>query len=100
MCPNDIVDGIRLVGHFKQGAETDHQRRTRLLHCSPQAAPMFTSILEAALQLVLNCPCKEVTGCPECIHFSCCDEYNAVLNKQAGIIVLSCTLEDEKSKIA
>jgi ATP-dependent helicase YprA (DUF1998 family) len=60
-----------------------------------QAAPMFTSLLEEAIKLVRNCTCEEVTGCPGCVQFTCCDQYNAVLHKQSALVVLHCTLEAE-----
>lgn len=56
---------------------------------------MFTAMLQEALQLITRCDCTEPTGCPSCIHFSCCDAYNATLSKHAAVIVLSATLQQE-----
>ena len=57
---------------------------------------MFTSLLEEAIKLVSQCTCEETTGCPGCVQFTCCDQYNAVLHKQSALVVLHCTLESEQ----
>ncbi len=36
-------------------------------------------------------------GCPECIQHLACKNYNAVLNKRAGMIVLRHLLEAEEA---
>ena len=61
---------------------------------------MFTTLLEEALKLVRACPCHEETGCPGCIQFTCCDQYNAVLHKQAALVVLQCTLDQEQQQLS
>lgn len=60
-----------------------------------QAGPMFTAMMREALQLITRCDCTEPTGCPSCIHFACCDAYNATLSKRAAVIVLAATLRRE-----
>ncbi|KAL3163301.1 hypothetical protein ABBQ32_009693 [Trebouxia sp. C0010 RCD-2024] len=60
-----------------------------------QATPLFSVLLEKALQLIENCDCKPASGCPGCVQHTDCGEYNAVLNKFSAIIVLQCTLEAE-----
>lgn len=49
--------------------------------------------MRKAVALIEACPCKEATGCPGCIQHTDCNQYNAVLDKQAGIVVLEATLE-------
>jgi len=58
---------------------------------------MFTAMMREALHLISRCDCTEPTGCPSCIHFACCDAYNATLNKQAAAIILAATLQRELS---
>ena len=60
-----------------------------------QATPLFSVLLEKALQLIENCDCKPASGCPGCVQHTDCGEYNAVLNKFSAIIVLQCTIEAE-----
>ena len=60
-----------------------------------QATPLFSVLLEKALELIETCNCTSASGCPACIQHMDCGEYNAVLNKFSAIIVLQCTLEAE-----
>jgi ATP-dependent helicase YprA (DUF1998 family) len=60
-----------------------------------QARSKFVKLLQDALTLVQGCGCNKVTGCPGCIHFGCCNEYNAVLHKGSALIVLQHTLAQE-----
>ncbi|KAL0027014.1 hypothetical protein WJX79_008750 [Trebouxia sp. C0005] len=60
-----------------------------------QATPLFSVLLEKALQLIQSCSCKPASGCPGCVQHTDCGEYNAVLNKFSAIIVLQCTIEAE-----
>lgn len=46
-----------------------------------QAAPLFTTLMEQALQLIRSCGCKPDTGCPGCVQHVECGEYNAVISK-------------------
>ncbi len=64
--------------------------------CDLQATPLFSVLLEKALQLIENCSCKPASGCPGCVQHTDCGEYNAVLNKFSAIIVLQCTIEAEE----
>ena len=69
-------------------------------HLILQATPLFGQLLEKALELVLNCTCTKSSGCPSCIQSADCGEYNAVLHKEAAVIVLQSTLEAEAEHFA
>ena len=60
-----------------------------------QAQPLFPQLLAKALELVMGCNCRSTSGCPACIQSMSCDEYNAVLHKDAAIAILEITLEAE-----
>jgi ATP-dependent helicase YprA (DUF1998 family) len=62
------------------------------------AAPRFTELLQKALSIISNCSCTCTEGCPGCIQHTHCGEYNAVLNKEAGRLVLEAALEAEAEK--
>lgn len=47
----------------------------------PQAAPLFTTLMERALELIKGCGCGPDTGCPGCVQHTECGEYNAVISK-------------------
>lgn len=49
---------------------------------------MFPTLLRRALELVEGCDCDSVNGCPACIQSTECTQYNAVLERQAGLRVL------------
>ena len=40
------------------------------------------------------------TGCPGCVHYLSCDQYNAVLDKRAALIVLRATIASEERAFA
>ena len=61
----------------------------------PQEQPLFPQLLAKALELVMGCNCRATSGCPACIQSMSCDEYNAVLHKDAAIAILEITLEAE-----
>lgn len=60
-----------------------------------QAQPLFPQLLTKALELVKGCNCRSTSGCPACIQSMSCDEYNAVLHKDAAIAILEITLAAE-----
>ncbi|KAL6746607.1 hypothetical protein V8C86DRAFT_1481591 [Haematococcus lacustris] len=60
-----------------------------------QAAPLFPKLLQRALDLVRGCPCTYEKGCPACVQHLDCKNYNAVLNKQATVLVLEQCLAAE-----
>jgi len=60
-----------------------------------QAKPIFTNLLQKALELVRACPCSDEKGCPNCIQHVACTEYNAVISKSMATVVLQCALEQE-----
>ena len=62
---------------------------------SLQACPLFGELLHKALRLLRRCGCEGAAGCPGCCQHVDCSEYNAMLNKQAGIAVLEAVLEAE-----
>ena len=53
-----------------------------------QAWPMFGELLTRALALVSACDCAAEAGCPGCVQFTHCLQYNAALSKAAGRVVL------------
>lgn len=54
---------------------------------------MFGVLMRKGIALIEACPCTSSTGCPGCVQHTTCNQYNAVLNKEAGIVVLQATLE-------
>lgn len=60
-----------------------------------QAQPIFTNLIQKALELVRACPCSDDKGCPNCVQHVACTEYNAVISKSMAVIVLECALEHE-----
>ena len=69
----------------------------RLVFCfGMQACPLFGPLMQRALEVIKDCKCTSDSGCPACIQHTDCGEYNAVLSKQAGIIVLECVLAAEE----
>lgn len=44
----------------------------------PQAAPLFTLLLRAAIELVEGCACTQPRGCPSCVQHVDCSNYNVV----------------------
>ena len=54
-----------------------------------QAYLKLPELLEAALTVVNGCACTATRGCPACVQMLCCSEYNVVLDKQAGGIILA-----------
>lgn len=52
--------------------------------------------MRKGIALVEACPCQDVTGCPGCIQHTDCNQYNAVLNKRAGVVVLQATLDAQQ----
>ncbi|XP_024518116.1 uncharacterized protein LOC9638071 [Selaginella moellendorffii] len=62
---------------------------------SAQAQPLFAELLQAALEQVLSCDCTGNTGCPNCVQYFSCDEYNEVLDKTAAILILQGVIKAE-----
>ena len=48
-------------------------------------------VLRMAHRLVRDCPCAH--GCPSCIHDAQCSEYNIVMDKDAGMLILAVAAE-------
>lgn len=63
---------------------------------STRVGSIFSDLLERALELVSECPCTGEAGCPACIQYTGCVEYNSVLHKGASIRILECTVQEEK----
>ena len=40
------------------------------------------------------------TGCPGCVHYLSCDQYNAVLDKRGALVILRATIEAEERAFA
>ena len=64
---------------------------------STRVGSMFQDLLERALELVSECPCTGQAGCPACIQYTGCVEYNSVIHKGASIRILECTVQEEKA---
>lgn len=64
---------------------------------SAQAQPLFAELLQAALELLVSCDCTVDVGCPNCIQYLACSEYNEVLNKHAAIVILQGVIDAEES---
>ncbi len=43
-----------------------------------QACPLFSALLQKALDLIRSCDCVVGSGCPGCIQHTGCSQYNAV----------------------
>ena len=65
---------------------------------SSQVRPIFGNLLEAARDLIKGCECDEPTGCPSCCHHTDCNQYNAVLDKRAALMVLEGTLAAQREE--
>ena len=68
-----------------------------------QVCDIFGVLMRKAIALVEACPCTSPTGCPGCVQHTTCNQYNAVLNKAAAVVVLEATLEAQdafRQKIA
>ncbi|KAK3013340.1 hypothetical protein RJ639_009552, partial [Escallonia herrerae] len=55
---------------------------------SSQVQPLFTELLNAALELLTLCCCSGDTGCPKCVQNLACHEYNEVLHKEAAMMII------------
>ena len=60
-----------------------------------QAHLLFGTLLRKALELVQSCNCAGDSGCPGCIHHMGCGQYNSVLHKRGGLLVLEATIAAE-----
>lgn len=61
-----------------------------------QVCDIFGVLMRKAILLVEACPCTSSTGCPGCVQHTTCNQYNAVLNKAAAVVVLQATLEAQE----
>ena len=65
---------------------------------SLRIAPVFRDVCRRALEMVESCTCHEDDacsagdGCPGCIHFVNCTEYNKFLHKESAVEVLKIAL--------
>ena len=59
---------------------------------SVRIRPHFFDIMAKALELIQSCDCKEDCGCPGCVQFTHCTEYNSVIHKNAGAEILKLAL--------
>ena len=60
---------------------------------SAAARPVFLELMKKALDVVTGCGCTHGGGCPGCVQHTECGEYNSVLNKRAGKLVLETALQ-------
>ena len=58
-----------------------------LFFCRFQALSLLHMIVQAAEEVVANCSCASLSGCPACIHSATCME-SAVLSCSPGRSVL------------
>ncbi|EOA22920.1 hypothetical protein CARUB_v10003654mg [Capsella rubella] len=63
---------------------------------SAKIRPLFTELLEAALDLLKSCRCSAETGCPSCVQNFGCQGYNELIHKEAAIMIIQGVLESEK----
>ncbi|CAM8938570.1 unnamed protein product [Rhodiola kirilowii] len=61
-----------------------------------QIQPIFTDLLNAALELLMACSCSSEVGCPYCVQSLACHEYNEVLHKESAIKIIKGVLDAEK----
>ncbi|KFM29328.1 Putative ATP-dependent helicase HRQ1 [Auxenochlorella protothecoides] len=64
------------------------------------AAGLFGQILIRALQLVEACECTSDIGCPCCVQHVSCSQYNTVLSKPGGVLVLQTLIKWEEERAA
>ena len=105
-------------GHYRASRLLIYDRHPGGVGIARQAAGLFRELLGAALELVEGCGCgcsggggggsadatatcgaceeTDRTGCPGCVHYLACDQYNAVLDKKAAVIVLKATIAAEE----
>lgn len=62
-----------------------------------QVCDLFGVLMRKAILLVEACPCTSPTGCPGCVQHTTCNQYNAVLDKAAAVVVLQATLEAQEN---
>ncbi|KAI5067358.1 hypothetical protein GOP47_0017886, partial [Adiantum capillus-veneris] len=62
-----------------------------------QAQPLFGELILAAKELLSSCDCTADVGCPNCVQYLECSEYNEVLNKPAAIHILQGVIAAEDS---
>lgn len=60
-----------------------------------QAASLFGALLQRAYEMVTSCTCTNPKGCPSCVQHLNCSQYNAVLSKQSGEVVLRHVIQEE-----
>lgn len=60
-----------------------------------QAQPLFGELILAAKELLTSCECTLYVGCPNCVQYLECSEYNEVLNKPAAIAILQGVIDAE-----
>ncbi|CAM8938571.1 unnamed protein product [Rhodiola kirilowii] len=65
-----------------------------------QIQPIFTDLLNAALELLMACSCSSEVGCPYCVQSLACHEYNEVLHKESAIKIIKGVLDAEKEHFA
>ncbi|KAH9606599.1 hypothetical protein KSS87_019763 [Heliosperma pusillum] len=62
---------------------------------SMRIQPFFKDLLTSALDMLTSCRCSVETGCLNCVHNICCQEYNELLHKDAAIMIIKGVLEAE-----
>jgi hypothetical protein len=63
----------------------------RVASLAMQAAPLFTTLMQRAMELIQGCGCLPDTGCPGCVQHTDCGEYNAVISKVSFSLHLGCS---------
>ncbi|KAK3011917.1 hypothetical protein RJ639_013010 [Escallonia herrerae] len=94
--------GTGISSQVNPKAVTFLQKKKRMTCSLPstkwlQVQPLFTELLNAALELLTSCCCSGDTGCPKCVQNLACHEYNEVLHKEAAMMIIKGVLSAEKS---
>lgn len=92
-----VVDLVRGQGRRVSVGRhaTEILRAQRGLAPLAQLHPLMGVLIQRALELVEQCPCESDHGCPSCVQHTGCGEYNTVLHKDSGRIVLMHVLKHE-----
>ncbi|KAG8379347.1 hypothetical protein BUALT_Bualt07G0078900 [Buddleja alternifolia] len=66
---------------------------------SAKVQPLFMELLTAALELLTSCHCSGDAGCPNCVQYLACHEYNEVLHKDAALMIIKGVIDTELSNL-
>jgi DEAD/DEAH box helicase domain-containing protein len=72
--------------------------RNSLLGITQSISLLFPALLQAVANIINQCECEDIRGCPSCIQSSTCTELNQVMDKRAAKWILSKLLNLQQSK--